>query len=71
VDIPEVRYARNGDVAIAYQVVGDGPIDLMYLPPHYSNLDWQWEHPPSRTLSRTTRLFLPADRRRSAGLGVL
>ena len=24
-------------------MVGDGPIDLVYLPPHVSNLDWHWE----------------------------
>jgi len=41
----DVRFAWSDDVAIAYQVVGDGPIDLLYLPPWFSNLDWQWEHP--------------------------
>ena len=29
---PETRYARSGDVNIAYQVVGDGPFDLVYVP---------------------------------------
>jgi hypothetical protein len=29
---PEVRYARSGAVSIAYQVVGDGPVDLLYIP---------------------------------------
>jgi hypothetical protein len=27
VETPEINYARSGDVAIAYQVVGDGPVD--------------------------------------------
>ena len=36
---PAVRYARNGDVHVAYQVVGDGPIDLVYTPDIWSNLD--------------------------------
>ena len=27
--VPETRYARSGDVHIAYQVIGDGPIDLV------------------------------------------
>jgi len=31
VDVPDVSYARSGDVAIAYQVVGEGPIDLVYV----------------------------------------
>ena len=41
---PEVRYARNGEVAIAYAVVGTGPEDLVYLSP-YNNLDIAWENP--------------------------
>jgi hypothetical protein len=28
---PKTRYAWNGSVALAYQVIGDGPIDLLYL----------------------------------------
>jgi len=30
---PETRYARSGDVSIAYQVVGEGPFDLVFVPP--------------------------------------
>jgi hypothetical protein len=29
VDVPNVQYVRNGDVALAYQVFGDGPVDLV------------------------------------------
>jgi class 3 adenylate cyclase len=44
VDQPETRYATVGDTDVAYQVVGDGPIDLVYfLGP--SHIDLQWEHP--------------------------
>ena len=51
--IPGVRYAWSDDVAIAYQVVGDGAIDLVYLPPSFSNLDVHWEYPPhARFLER-------------------
>ena len=42
---PQVRYARNGDVSIAYQVVGDGPIDLVFQPGFVSHLDLAWEEP--------------------------
>jgi len=42
----EVRYARSEDVHIAYQVVGDGPIDLVYSPGIWSNLEIMWEWPP-------------------------
>ena len=31
-EIPDVQYARSGDVAIAYQVLGDGPVDLVFVP---------------------------------------
>jgi class 3 adenylate cyclase/pimeloyl-ACP methyl ester carboxylesterase len=39
----EIRYARNGGVAIAYQVVGEGEIDLVYVPDYVSNLVYGWE----------------------------
>ncbi len=32
VELPEVEYARSGDLSIAYQVLGDGPVDLVYVP---------------------------------------
>jgi hypothetical protein len=31
VEIPDVQYARSGDVAIAYQVVGEGPLDFVFV----------------------------------------
>lgn len=42
---PETRYARSGDVHIAYQVLGDGPVDLVYTPGIWSNLEIMWEWP--------------------------
>ena len=42
---PEIKYARNGDVSIAYQVLGKGPVDIIYVPPFVSNLDLQWQEP--------------------------
>ena len=39
----ETRYARSGDVRIAYQVVGQGSIDLVFVPGFISNLDLHWE----------------------------
>ena len=39
----DIRYARNGGVAIAYQVVGDGATDLAYVPDYCSNLVYGWE----------------------------
>jgi class 3 adenylate cyclase len=58
----EIRYARNGGVAIAYQVVGHGDVDLVYVPDWVSNLVYGWEYPPLRDfylrLARSFRLIL-------------
>jgi hypothetical protein len=37
VEPPETRYARSGDVYIAYQVTSDGPFDLVYVPRYVSH----------------------------------
>jgi pimeloyl-ACP methyl ester carboxylesterase len=42
---PETRYARSGDVNIAYQVVGEGPRDLVLVPGWISNVEVFWEEP--------------------------
>ena len=42
---PETRYARSGDVNIAYQVTGAGPRDLVYVPGWVSNIELMWEEP--------------------------
>ena len=42
-DIPETRYALSGDVSIAYQVVGEGPFDLVWTPGAVSNVELGWE----------------------------
>ena len=39
---PAVRYARNGDVSIAYQVVGEGPHDVLMVPGWISHLALDW-----------------------------
>ncbi|HEU5287816.1 MAG TPA: alpha/beta hydrolase, partial [Candidatus Limnocylindria bacterium] len=61
-DIPETRYARSGDVNVAYQVVGDGPFDLVYVPPFISNVELVWDVPWSgpglRALSSLCRLIM-------------
>ena len=45
---PETRYARSGDVSIAYQVVGDGPFDVVFVPPSSSHVELGWEVPNMR-----------------------
>ena len=58
----EVRFARSGDVDIAYRVVGDGPIDLVYAQGAYTHLEVCWELPQFRRycerLGEFTRLIL-------------
>jgi class 3 adenylate cyclase len=47
------RYARSGEVQIAYQVVGDGPPDVLVVPRWFSNIELDWELPPAaRFLTR-------------------
>lgn len=41
----ETRYAKSGDVSIAYQVVGDGPRDVVFVMGWVSNVEWFWEEP--------------------------
>jgi class 3 adenylate cyclase len=59
---PDIRYARSGDVAIAYQVVGDGERDLVFVPGYGSNLVYAWDSPYWREfyerLARAFRLIL-------------
>jgi pimeloyl-ACP methyl ester carboxylesterase len=43
---PATQYAKSGDISIAYQVVGEGPIDLVLVLGFASHLELQWEAPP-------------------------
>ena len=43
--MPRTRYAKSGDLSIAYQIVGEGPIDLLIAPGWISNVELGWEHP--------------------------
>src|SRR6185369_6518436 len=50
---PETKYTKSGDVHIAYQVTGNGPLDLVWVPGFVSHLEYQWEYPDSaRSLER-------------------
>jgi pimeloyl-ACP methyl ester carboxylesterase len=48
VNLPETRYAKSGDVHLAYQVVGKGGLDLVYVPGFASNVEEAWEDPHYR-----------------------
>ena len=50
---PETRYAKSGNVHIAYQVVGDGPIDVVLIPGLFTHVERQWDEPSfARFLTR-------------------
>jgi pimeloyl-ACP methyl ester carboxylesterase len=59
---PTTRYAANGDIHIAYQTIGDGPIDLVFVAGAFTNLDVLWENPDytrfCERLASFTRLIL-------------
>jgi len=61
VEPPEIYYAHSGDVAIAYQVVGDGPVDLVFVPMNLS-IAVSWEQAVVRAfyerLASVSRLIL-------------
>jgi pimeloyl-ACP methyl ester carboxylesterase len=46
--MPAIRYARSGDVHVAYQVVGDGPIDIAFVEGFITNRHVMWEEPSYR-----------------------
>jgi pimeloyl-ACP methyl ester carboxylesterase/class 3 adenylate cyclase len=43
--VPETRYVKSGDVHIAYQVIGSGPIDVVFVPGFVSNVEANWTSP--------------------------
>ena len=60
--VPETRYAKSGDVHIAYQVLGEGPFDLVFVPGFVSNVEASWQNPARagffRRLASFSRLIL-------------
>jgi pimeloyl-ACP methyl ester carboxylesterase/class 3 adenylate cyclase len=60
--VPSIRYARSDELHIAYQQVGDGPLDLVFVPGAWSHLEVFWEEPSVarflRRLSGFSRLIL-------------
>jgi pimeloyl-ACP methyl ester carboxylesterase len=62
IDIPKTRYAKSSGLSIAYQVIGQGPQDLVYVPGWLSNVEMMWENPALasflRRLASFTRLIV-------------
>ena len=59
---PETRYAKSGDVSIAYQVLGTGSLDLVYVMGWVSNIEYYWQEPSMnhflKRLSSFSRLIV-------------
>lgn len=62
IDPPATRYARSGDVHLAYQVVGDGPVDLVLFGTLVSHVELIWDDPDAAAflerLARFSRLII-------------
>jgi class 3 adenylate cyclase len=43
VELPETHYARSGDLSVAYQVIGEGPPDLIYIPSGFHHVELTWQ----------------------------
>ena len=54
---PETQYARSGDVFVAYQVLGHGPLDLVFIPGFVSHVEHWWEAPPITRLMQRLASF--------------
>ena len=52
-----VRYAKSGDVHIAYRVFGDGPRDIVLIPGTLSHVELSWEFPPWEHLLKKLTAF--------------
>jgi pimeloyl-ACP methyl ester carboxylesterase len=57
VEQPETQYARSGKVSIAYQVLGEGPPDLVFVPGVISNVEYAWQQPAVAAWLRSLASF--------------
>src|SRR5438445_338616 len=55
--IPATRYVKSDDVHIAYQVLGEGPLDLMFVPGFVSHIEAVWQSPPASAILRRLASF--------------
>ena len=58
--MPEVRYAKSGDLHIAYQVLGQGDLDLVLIPEWATNIESFWQEPGIRRMLRRLSSFVEA-----------
>src|SRR2546429_9908244 len=56
-ELPVTRYARSGEVSIAYQVLGDGPFDVVWVPGAFSHVELNWTVPNRAAFNRRLASF--------------
>jgi class 3 adenylate cyclase len=56
-DSPRTRYVKSDDVHVAYQVIGDGPVDVLWVPGFVSNMEAGWQNPHMAALLRRLSSF--------------
>lgn len=56
-DTPETRYVKSDEVYVAYQVLGDGPFDLLFVPGFVSNIEASWRSPEQSAFFRRLASF--------------
>jgi class 3 adenylate cyclase/pimeloyl-ACP methyl ester carboxylesterase len=67
---PPVQYAKSGELFIAYQVTGEGPVDLIWAPGAVSHLDLMWENPYAVRFIERLSLFCRLIRFDKRGTGM-
>jgi pimeloyl-ACP methyl ester carboxylesterase len=55
--LPEITFAKAGDLSIAYQVIGEGDVDVILVPQWLSNIEQYWEHPLAAYFLRRVAAF--------------
>lgn len=56
-DLPKTKYVKSDDVHVAYQVLGDGPIDVVWVPGFVSHVEYEWEQPRAARFFRRLASF--------------
>ncbi|HEX4836723.1 MAG TPA: adenylate/guanylate cyclase domain-containing protein [bacterium] len=67
---PETKYARSGEIRVAYQVTGEGPVDLVWAPGTASHLDLDWDFPAKARFIRSLSSFCRLVRFDKRGTGL-
>jgi class 3 adenylate cyclase len=70
VDRPETRFARNGEIDLAYQVTGEGDVDLVFIEGAFTHLDVLWEEPSYRRFCERVSAFARLIRFDKRGMGL-